>query len=107
MPWRSCVRAQPRRPRWGALIGHYLEWLDAVFGWLPLCFLWRCASRDIREGYREVQREKDEARLETRRALRDHYDDRNDGRKLLTGVSIGVAVVGIATAVSNASEDDD
>jgi hypothetical protein len=54
-----------------------------------------------------VQREKDEARLETRRALRDHYDDRNDGRKLLTGVSIGVAVVGIATAVSNASEDDD
>jgi hypothetical protein len=66
-----------------------------------------CVRREIREGYREVQREKREARRETRRAFRDYEDDRDDGRDLLTGLAIGAAVIGIATAASNASRDDD
>jgi hypothetical protein len=66
-----------------------------------------CARREIREGYREVQREKREARREIRREIREYRDDRDDGRKLLTGIAIGAAVLGIANAVSNSSESRD
>jgi hypothetical protein len=66
-----------------------------------------CARREIREGYREVQREKREARREIRREIREHRDDRDDARKLLTGIAIGAAVLGIANAVSNSNESWD
>jgi hypothetical protein len=47
-----------------------------------------------------------EAIREIRRELRD--DDRDHGAgDLLKGLAIGAAVIGIATAVSNASRDDD
>jgi hypothetical protein len=77
---------------------------------LRRCETRECARREIREGYREVQREKREARREIRRELRDYDDDRYDrdrGSDVLKGLAIGAAVVGIATAVSRASRDDD
>lgn len=77
---------------------------------LRRCETRQCARREIREGYREVQREKREARREIRRDLRHYDDDRYDrdrDRDLLKGLAIGAAVIGIATAVSNASRDDD
>lgn len=76
---------------------------------LKRCETRKCARREIREGYREVQRERREARREIRREFRD-YDDRYDrdrGSDVLKGLAIGAAVVGIATAVSRASRDDD
>lgn len=66
-----------------------------------------CARREIREGYREVQREKREARREIRREIREHRGDRDDGRKLLTGIAIGAAVIGIANAVASSNESGD
>ena len=74
---------------------------------LRRCETRECARREIREGYREVQREKREARREIRRELRDWDDDRDRDRDVLKGLAIGAAVVGIATAISNASRDDD
>jgi len=75
---------------------------------LKRCETRQCARREVREGYREVEREKREARREIRRELRDYDDDRYDRRgDVLKGVAIGAAVVGIATAVSRAAQDDD
>lgn len=75
---------------------------------LKRCDTRDCARREIREGYREVQREKREARREIRRDLRSYDDDRYDrDGDVLKGLAIGAAVVGIATAISNASRDDD
>ncbi|MCU0836236.1 MAG: hypothetical protein MUC77_17685 [Chromatiaceae bacterium] len=79
---------------------------------LRRCETRKCARREIREGYREVQRERREARREIRRELRDYDDDRYDrdrdrGSDVLKGLAIGAAVIGIATAVSRASRDDD
>lgn len=66
-----------------------------------------CARREIKEGYREVQREKREARREIRREVREDRwrDDRDDGSDVLTGVVIGAAVVGIATAIANSQDE--
>ena len=77
---------------------------------LKRCDTRQCARREIREGYREVQREKREARREIRRDLRNYDDDRYDrdtDGDLLKGLAIGAAVVGIATAISQASRDGD
>jgi hypothetical protein len=75
---------------------------------LKRCDTRQCARREIREGYGEVQREKREARREIRRDLRNYDDDRYDrGSDVLKGLAIGAAVVGIATAFSKASRDDE
>ena len=67
------------------------------------CKTRKCAKREIREGYREVAREKREARREIRHALSDNRHDRwkykNDN--FLTGVLVGGAIIGAATAIAN------
>jgi len=80
------------------------------------CDTRECARREIREGYREVGREKREARREIRSELRDDYhghggnwrydydDDRDRGHDVLKGVAIGVAVMGVATAISKSGD---
>ena len=79
---------------------------------LRRCKTRECAGREIKEGYREVQREKREARREIRREVREGRwrddrwrDDRDDGRDMLTGVVIGAAIAGIATAIANSQDE--
>ncbi|MGS0674591.1 hypothetical protein [Shewanella sp. 125m-7] len=67
------------------------------------CKTRKCAKREIREGYREVAREKREARREIRHALSDNRHDRwkHKNDNFLTGVLVGGAIIGAATAIAN------
>lgn len=100
---------------------------------LQRCTTRECARREVREGQREVARERREARREIRREVREdfydsfyrgngrwyrdgrwwdrydyerryYYRDDNDAGKVVTGIAIGAAVVGVAAAIAD-SED--
>jgi hypothetical protein len=104
-----------------------------AFRELQRCTTRDCARREVREGHREVAREKREARREIKREVRqDYYDnfyrgngrwyrdgrwwDRNDyerryfyrdddgAGKIIAGVAIGAAVVGVAAAIADADD---
>ncbi|MGS0692346.1 hypothetical protein [Shewanella sp. 30m-9] len=72
------------------------------------CKTRKCAKREIREGYREVAREKREARREIRHALSDNRHDRwkHKNDNFLTGVLVGGAIIGAATAIANDNDND-
>ena len=100
---------------------------------LQRCKTRECARREIREGQREVARENREARREIRREVREGYNDNfyrgsgrwyRDGRwwdrndyerryyyrddngagKVVAGIAIGAAVVGVAAAIADSND---